>query len=336
VATASLYELGSVSYCIGTLGYIPAGSLGIADCPAGVHTLGNAGATLFVAGSVVYTLGALITFIAVAHLTYQQPYTDGGATVSWIGGESDGDASQTLPAGDEAGWAGGAAKEDGVWHVGGEGQLSQPAKDVFSARGWLDGAVGRRMGGFVGSRYREPDRSTEVSLEQGAADAAPRADLVAISEYLAQCGAADIFAAMSPLQRRELAARLQAAPDDVVRIRTETDDGLELAHPILLDADDGSAAPRAEASLAADALVEQETLLLAQLERAKETLAFAAGREAQLEVDASRVLAQCSQARAELTRARLGLQTAEARLEDMRGELEAERRTADDARDWFA
>jgi hypothetical protein len=30
-----------------------------------VHTLGNAGATLFVIGSMLYTLGALITFIAV-------------------------------------------------------------------------------------------------------------------------------------------------------------------------------------------------------------------------------------------------------------------------------
>jgi hypothetical protein len=138
---------------------------------------------------------------------------------------------------------------------------------------------------------------------------------------------------MSPLQRRELAARLQAAPDDVVRIRTETDNGLELSHPVLLD-ETGSA--RTEASLAADALVKQEALLVAQLQRAKESLASAAGREAQLGVDASRVMAQCTEAKAELARARLGLQTAEARLEDVRGELEDERRRAGDAREWFA
>jgi hypothetical protein len=263
--------------------------------------------------------------------------------VSWIGEGDDtggGAPRASAPAQLESGRAGGATKEEGVWHVGGEGQLSQPLgrEDAFSARGWLDGAVGLGMSGFVSSRSggREPEIATEVSMEQGAAEQTPRADLEAITDFLAESGAADVFAALSPLHRRELAARLQAAPDDVVRIRTEDDDGVELAHPVLLDPDDGSAAARAEASLAADVLVEQEALLVQQLQRAKESLALAAGREAQLGVDASRLLAQCSEAKAELARARLGLQAAEARLENVRGELEAERRTADDARDWFA
>lgn len=136
-----------------------------------------------------------------SYITYQQPYTDGGATVSWIGGEED--TTPHTPAtsaggGDERVRSGGAAKQEGVWHVGGQGRLgqilleevdAQPADEAFSARGWLDGAVVRGMGGFVGSRRNseEATRATELMPEQGAADAtAPRADLVAISEYLAE------------------------------------------------------------------------------------------------------------------------------------------------------
>mmetsp|Transcript_34080 Transcript_34080/g.69692 ORF Transcript_34080/g.69692 Transcript_34080/m.69692 type:complete len:393 (-) Transcript_34080:160-1338(-) len=70
VATASLYELGGVAFVVGTLGFIPAPVLGISACPEGEHTLTTAGATLFVAGSLCYTMGSALTFVVTCWLTY--------------------------------------------------------------------------------------------------------------------------------------------------------------------------------------------------------------------------------------------------------------------------
>jgi len=362
VATASLYELGSVAYCIGTLGYIPAGSLGIAECPVGVRTLGNAGASLFVAGSVFYTLGALITFIAVAYLTYNQPYNDGGATI--LRGLPNDEESLTKDGSlDETDRVEGGeglfaqAEEEGVWQVGGEGEILNtddagqgtvsPVSDVFTARGWLIGAVDRATNGTSGyrsSRDQSPSQqgTTEVSLppagdgEEGGREAPPRADLVTISEYLAESDAADILAALSPLQRRELAARLQAAPEEVVRIRAEPELGLHMRTPSIDPQDTSSLEPRSEVSLAADALVAREALLLEQLQDIKEAFSAAASREARLDEEASRVLSHRDFAKQELERTRLMLRTAERILEEVREELDAERLAAEDAREWFS
>lgn len=35
IATASLYELGGVCFIVGTLGYVPPGTIGISKCPEG-------------------------------------------------------------------------------------------------------------------------------------------------------------------------------------------------------------------------------------------------------------------------------------------------------------
>ena len=70
VASASIYELGSVAYCIGTLGFIPKGPLGIAACPAGGRAMEVGGAILFVVGSLLYSLGSFLTLSVVGYLTY--------------------------------------------------------------------------------------------------------------------------------------------------------------------------------------------------------------------------------------------------------------------------
>ena len=70
VAVASLYELGGVAFVVGTLGFIPAGPLGISACPEGAETLGRAGAYLFLGGSFLYTFGSLLALWCVATLTY--------------------------------------------------------------------------------------------------------------------------------------------------------------------------------------------------------------------------------------------------------------------------
>ena len=70
VATASLYELGGVAFVVGTLGFIPASSLGITACPDGARKLTEAGANLFVGGSACYCVGAALTLVATGYLTY--------------------------------------------------------------------------------------------------------------------------------------------------------------------------------------------------------------------------------------------------------------------------
>ena len=54
VATASLYELGGVSFVVATLGFVPAGALGIAACPDGSRNMVYFGASLFLLGSLLY------------------------------------------------------------------------------------------------------------------------------------------------------------------------------------------------------------------------------------------------------------------------------------------
>ena len=61
IATASLYELGGVAFVVGTLGFVPAGTLGIAGCPDGTRRMETFGASIFVLGSVFYTLGSSLT-----------------------------------------------------------------------------------------------------------------------------------------------------------------------------------------------------------------------------------------------------------------------------------
>lgn len=55
---------------MGTLGFIPAPTLGIAACPLGVERLTAAGAALFVGGSVFYALGSGLTLAVTTYLTY--------------------------------------------------------------------------------------------------------------------------------------------------------------------------------------------------------------------------------------------------------------------------
>lgn len=82
VACASLYELGGVAFVVGTLGFIPASSLGISACPDGPRTLESAGATLFVIGSVLYTVGSLLVLGFQAWRTYSY---DGNTVSSYDG-----------------------------------------------------------------------------------------------------------------------------------------------------------------------------------------------------------------------------------------------------------
>mmetsp|Transcript_8895 Transcript_8895/g.24846 ORF Transcript_8895/g.24846 Transcript_8895/m.24846 type:complete len:110 (+) Transcript_8895:1733-2062(+) len=100
--------------------------------------------------------------------------------------------------------------------------------------------------------------------------------------------------------------------------------------------DTSSLEPRSEVSLAADALVAREALLLEQLQDIKEAFSAAASREARLDEEASRVLSHRDFAKQELERTRLMLRTAERILEEVREELDAERLAAEDAREWFS
>ncbi|KAL1522320.1 hypothetical protein AB1Y20_017312 [Prymnesium parvum] len=70
VATGTLYQLGGVAFVIGTLGFIPDSVLGITACPGGKQNLEFMGAALFLVGSSAYFLGALLTLVVVAYLTY--------------------------------------------------------------------------------------------------------------------------------------------------------------------------------------------------------------------------------------------------------------------------
>ena len=72
VATASLFELGGLSFVIGTLGFYPPGPLGMETCPMGTVTLETLGAWLFVGGSVCYTAGSVIILAFEAWLTYRR------------------------------------------------------------------------------------------------------------------------------------------------------------------------------------------------------------------------------------------------------------------------
>ena len=84
VATASLYELGGVAFVIGTLGFYPAGLLGMGTCPEGTRNLETAGAWLFVAGSVCYSIGSAVILAFEAWLTY------GNTLTPAEGGDGDG------------------------------------------------------------------------------------------------------------------------------------------------------------------------------------------------------------------------------------------------------
>lgn len=70
IATASLYEIGGVCFIVGSLGYVPPGTIGISSCPDGVRVLETFGASLFVLGSAFYTLGAATSLAAVGWFTY--------------------------------------------------------------------------------------------------------------------------------------------------------------------------------------------------------------------------------------------------------------------------
>ena len=72
IATASLYELGGVAFVVGTLGFVPAGTLGIAGCPDGTRRMETFGASIFVLGSVFYTLGSSLTLAVISYLTYKE------------------------------------------------------------------------------------------------------------------------------------------------------------------------------------------------------------------------------------------------------------------------
>jgi len=359
VATASLYELGSVAYVIGTLGYIPAGSLGIAECPAGVRTLGNAGASLFVAGSAFYTLGAFITFLAVAYITYEQPYNDGGAAAAQQGRVAEEEEEPGADAWfDSSSEQGSGGREEGVWNFGGDGGLGASEESVAERVGSAFSALGGEAGLFTAANFlnngmrvsdawrgytkQRADAADVADAEEPrAGDATPRADLVAIAQYLAESDAADVLSSLSPWQRRELAARLQAAPDEVVRIRTAPSDEEEgssspftpAPQPVLEAAlgEEGR-----EGSLAADALVEREAMLTDELQRAKEMLAAAASREAVVAAESTALVARRAAAQQDLDMARAQLGSTETMLERARAELDLERLGAEDARDFFS
>ena len=72
VATASLYELGGVSFVVGTLGFVPSGVLGINACPQGSLNMETFGASLFVIGSGLYAMGSAITLGVCSWCTYRE------------------------------------------------------------------------------------------------------------------------------------------------------------------------------------------------------------------------------------------------------------------------
>ena len=71
IACASLYELGGVAFVVGTIGYIPASTIGIGACPDGARTLQFAGGTMYIAGSVLYLIGSLLTLVFQTWQTYK-------------------------------------------------------------------------------------------------------------------------------------------------------------------------------------------------------------------------------------------------------------------------
>ena len=74
IATASLYELGGVCFVVGTLGFVPASTIGIAACPDGTRTMESFGASLFVVGSAFYTLGSSLVLWVVGRETMSEEY----------------------------------------------------------------------------------------------------------------------------------------------------------------------------------------------------------------------------------------------------------------------
>ena len=80
VAVASLFELGGVAFIVGTLGFYPAGPLGMATCPEGTTKLETGGALLFVAGSIAYTLGSMMILAFEVWNTYKYERETGKPT----------------------------------------------------------------------------------------------------------------------------------------------------------------------------------------------------------------------------------------------------------------
>ena len=80
VAVASLFELSGVAFIVGTLGFYPAGPLGMATCPEGTTKLETGGALLFVAGSIAYTLGSMMILAFEVWNTYKYERETGKPT----------------------------------------------------------------------------------------------------------------------------------------------------------------------------------------------------------------------------------------------------------------
>ena len=100
VATASLYELGGVAFVVGTLGFIPASTLGIGACPEGSVNMLTFGANLFVLGSMLYTAGSALTFGVTTFLTYfnDAPPRGDAAGVAAAGDAAAGEATPSSAA----------------------------------------------------------------------------------------------------------------------------------------------------------------------------------------------------------------------------------------------